>query len=124
MLGIDIMELKDGIMILINLAILGTVIAAAVYIFQIGDKKRSVSCGAVDLFGDDCVKGCDCITASPLFGQGPTPCVNGTCVKTDNGIMTCKCASGTDPDQACQDEGGTYTCWNDNPDDVFEGCNA
>ena len=46
------MELKDGIMILLNLAILGTVIAAAIYIFQIGDKKRSVSCGAVDLFGD------------------------------------------------------------------------
>ncbi len=46
------MEFKDGLMILINLAILGTVIAAAVYIFQIGDKKKSVKCGAVDAFGN------------------------------------------------------------------------
>jgi hypothetical protein len=44
------MELKDGIIILINLAILGTVIAAAVYVFQIGNKDRSVSCGAIDMF--------------------------------------------------------------------------
>ncbi len=48
------MELKDGIIILINLAILATVIAAAVYIFQIGNGDRTVKCGAVDMFGDGC----------------------------------------------------------------------
>jgi len=47
------MEFKEGLMILINLAILGTVIAAAVYVFQIGNKDRSVKCGAVDKFAGD-----------------------------------------------------------------------
>ena len=114
------MELKDTIMILINLAILGTVIAAAVYIFQIGDKKRSVSCGAVDLFGGDCVGGCDCIrnltTGVQPYPQ-PTPCVNGTCV-TANG---CQCGT---TDEACRKKGGVPTCWNDDPQDVCKGCNA
>ena len=44
------MEFKYGLMILLNLIILSTMIAAAVYIFQIGNKDRSLKCGSVDLF--------------------------------------------------------------------------
>ena len=92
------MELKDGILILINLAVLGTVIAAAVYIFQIGNKNRSVSCGAVDLFQQGTN---DCSTAK---GAGQVnPCTNvttwGTPKKGDNITFlcqdkTCKCSDG------------------------------
>ena len=39
-----------NVLMLLSLAILGTVIAAAVYVFQIGNKDRSVKCGAVDTF--------------------------------------------------------------------------
>ena len=47
------MDGKEGFLILLNLAILGIVIAAAVYIFQIGNGNRSVKCTALDKFGDD-----------------------------------------------------------------------
>ncbi len=48
------MDAKEGFLILLNLAILGTVIAAAVYIFQIGNGNRSIKCTALDKFGDTC----------------------------------------------------------------------
>jgi len=49
---------------LLNLAILGMVIAAAVYIFQIGNGNRSVKCTALDKFGDTCTG----LDVSPVGG--------------------------------------------------------
>lgn len=46
------MEFKYGLIILLNLIILSTMIAAAVYIFQIGNKDRSLKCSSVDLFNN------------------------------------------------------------------------
>ena len=45
------MDAKEGFLILLNLAILGMVIAAAVYIFQIGNGNRSVKCTALEKIG-------------------------------------------------------------------------
>ena len=50
------MEAKEGFLILLNLAILGTVIAAAVYIFQIGNGNRSVKCPSTASSSATCKK--------------------------------------------------------------------
>ncbi len=74
------MEFKGGLMILINLAILGTVIAAAVYIFQIGNGDRSVKCTAVDKFGEGCVTGGqDIIPCTEVSCSAQGECVPGIC---------------------------------------------
>ncbi len=59
---------KEGFLILLNLAILGIVIAAAVYIFQIGNGNRSVKCTALDKFGDDSAT-CKVITMTGNFSE-------------------------------------------------------
>jgi len=93
------MEFKEGLMILINLAILATVIAAAVYIFQIGNGDRTVKCGAVDMFG-----GCGT--------DGGNPKYDGDCQASPMELSSCEsgCATYIDPpgyniccDQECCD---------------------
>jgi len=63
---------KEGFLILLNLAILGIVIAAAVYIFQIGNGNRSVKCTALDKFGDsaDIKTGEITFTTVPIRNDG------------------------------------------------------
>ncbi len=111
------MEFKEGLMILINLAILGTVIAAAVYVFQIGNKDRSVKCGAVDKFAQENV----CTTANnPNTGNYGEPCKDAeinswgdwSC-PSENQIDSCKCI---DPKAKKVKVGtGKLSQWNKDP---------
>ncbi len=117
------MEFKDGIIILINLAILGTVIAAAVYIFQIGDKKRSVKCGAVDMFQQGIPGACP--TADSPDSQKPlTPCSSAKYDPSGWGEWNCP---GEDQDNSCtcSDTGKLGRLWkwgNNNPDNPSQDC--
>ncbi len=79
------MDAKEGFIILLNLAILGMVIAAAVYIFQIGNGNRSVKCTALDKFGDTCtglevsaVGGCNGVGISGCPMSYETDATSGT----------------------------------------------
>lgn len=117
------MEFKDGIIILINLAILGTVIAAAVYIFQIGNKDRSVKCGAVDMFQQGIADACP--TADSPDSQKPwTPCSG--VVTYDTGWGEWNCSTEDQPNSCtCSDTGKPGRLWkwaHNNPDNPSQDC--
>jgi hypothetical protein len=92
-----------NVLMLLSLAILGTVVAAAVLIFQIGNGNRSIKCKTVDSFADDdddeiedeVVVDYDCSLANPT-----EPCANQDVVGDAVCDSNCKIVGG-DEDDCC-----------------------